>query len=164
VAHSESEFLIFGTQEIMATRGVFQLRKLTLNYCEVGGSSRAMREYIGDGHLVAWATARPHVQIEVKRRQNRHPYVHADYLTSTKKNIHQVSVKSVDSWRDVEFVLDKLANRSGRKVKKFLKPIITQTPSIQGIWTPFLNLQTEPNFSVKFIDTPEKPAAASESA
>ena len=65
----------------MATRGVFQLTKLRLNYCEVGGSSRAMRDYLGNGRLVAWAADHPHVEIEVKRRNGQHPFVQADYIT-----------------------------------------------------------------------------------
>ena len=147
----------------MATRGIFQLRKLTLKYCEVGGSSRAMRDYIGDGHLVKWATERQHISIEVVRQQNRHPVVHADYLTSSKKTPHQISVKSKDTWEDVELVLNQLANRSGRKIKKVSKSVITDTPSIQGVWTPFLNLQHEPAFKVEILDVPEK-ASAPESA
>lgn len=151
----------------MATRGVFQLQKLTLHYCEIGGSSRAIREYIGEGHLVAWATARPHIRVEVLRRQNRHPYVRADYLTNAKSNIHQISVKNLDSWEEVEAALDQLSNRSGRKIQKITKPIVTDTPSVQGIWTPFLNLQHEPAFDVQILEAPppapappERPAAA----
>ena len=146
----------------MATRGIFQLRKLTLKYCEVGGSSRGIREYIGDGHLVKWATEHPHVNIEVVRRQNRHPVVHADYLTSPSDTKHQISVKNKEAWEDVEAVLDQLANRSGRKIKKTTVPVVTDTPSIQGVWTPFLNLHLEPSFKVEFLDAPEMvPTSAS---
>jgi large subunit ribosomal protein L43 len=86
----------------MATRGILQCTKLLLHYCEVGGSSRAIREYIGNGHLVAWAAAHPHIEIEVNRRNGHHPYVQADYLTKQKTNIHQVSVKNVEKWKEVE--------------------------------------------------------------
>ena len=140
----------------MATRGIFQLRKLTLKYCEVGGSSRGIREYIGDGHLVKWATEHPHVNIEVVRRQNRHPVVHADYLTSPTETKHQISVKKKESWEDVDAILNQLANRSGRKIKKITMPVVTDTPSIQGVWTPFLNLQLESAFKVEILDAPEK--------
>jgi large subunit ribosomal protein L43 len=136
----------------MATRGVFQLSKLSLHYCEVGGSSRAMREYLGNGQLTAWASAHPHVAIEVKRRNGHHPYVHADYLTSSKKTLHQVSVKNYESWDQVEQVLEMLSNRSGRKITKITKPVLTDTPSIQGVWTPFLNLQHEPAFEIQIVE------------
>lgn len=135
----------------MATRGVFQLSKVTLHYCEVGGSSRAMREYIGNGQLASWATSHPHVSIEVKRRNGHHPYVHADYLTNSKSVLHQVSVKNYESWDLVEEVLVMLSNRSGRKISKIIKPVLTDTPSIQGVWTPFLNLQHEPAFRVEIV-------------
>lgn len=143
----------------MATRGVFQLKKLSIYYCEFGGSSRTIRQYIGDGHLIAWATDRPHINIEVIRRGNRHPYVHADYLTSTEKNSHQISVKNFDDVREIEAVLNQLANRSGRKISRITKNVLSDTPSIQGIWTPFLNLQHEEPFDVQFVDIPPVAAA-----
>ena len=128
----------------MATRGVFQLTKLVVHYCEHGGSSKTLRNYIGNGKLAAWATKHPHIDIEVKQRNGRHPFVHADYITnSDKTSLHQISVKNYERWEHVEEVLDVLSNRSGRKIKKITKQVLTDTPSIQGIWTPFLNLQLE---------------------
>lgn len=115
-----------------------------------------MREYIGDGHIVKWATDHPHVNIEVVRRQNRHPVVHAEYLTSPAETKHQISVKNKESWEDVEAVLNQLVNRSGRKIKKITTPVVTDTPSIQGVWTPFLNLHLESAFKVEILDAPEK--------
>lgn len=146
----------------MATRGVFQLRRLRLYYCEIGGSSRAMREYLGNGKLVEWATERPHIQIEVLRRNGNHPYIGADYLSNGKTQ-HQISVKNAESWEKVEDVMNQLANRSGRKIKKITKDVITQTPSIQGVWTPFLNLQHEPTFGIQIIDSAESNNAAAAS-
>jgi large subunit ribosomal protein L43 len=136
----------------MATRGIFQLTKLRLSYCEVGGSSRAMREYLGNGELSNWATTHPHVSIEVKRKNGHHPVVHADYLTNSQKILHQVTVKNYEKWEHVQEVLDMLSNRSGRKIVKITKPVLTDTPSVQGIWTPFLNLQLEPAFNVQIVE------------
>jgi hypothetical protein len=93
------------TCEKMATRGVYQLTKLNIYYCEIGGSSRALRDYIGNGQLVAWATKYPHVNIEVKRNNGYHPIIHADYVTNSKRILHQVSVKNYESWEHVEEVL-----------------------------------------------------------
>ena len=136
----------------MATRGIYQLTKLSLYYCEVGGSSRALREYIGNGQLVSWAERHPHVTIDVKRKNGHHPIVHADYLTNSKQILHQVSVKNYESWEYVEEVVQMLSNRSGRKITKITKPVLTDTPSVQGVWTPFLNLQHEPPFDVQIVD------------
>ena len=143
----------------MATRGVFQLTKLHINCCEHGGSSRALRNYIGNGKLAAWAAEHPHVEIHVVRRNGKHPFVEADYITNTNKktSCHQISVKNYESWKQIEGVLDTLSNRSGRKITKITKSVVTDTPSIQGIWTPFLNLhmQQDTPFQISFVDVPE---------
>lgn len=135
------------SQIAMATRGVFQLTRLRLCYCEHGGSSATLREYIGSGRLAAWAASQPHVEVDVKVRNNKHPFVEANYKTQAA--FHQVSVKNSPHWKDIQDVLDMLRNRSGRKITKITTPVLTDTPSIQGVWTPFLNLQHEPSFSVK---------------
>ena len=134
----------------MATRGVFQLQKLTLFYCEHGGSSKAVRDFLASGRLVSWATERPHLEIQVRVRNGKHPYVKADYLSSPNDNIHQICVKSNQARSpDMEMVLDQLYNRSGRKTKKFTKPVYTDTPSIQGVWTPSLNLHMTTKFPME---------------
>ena len=131
----------------MATRGVFQLTRLRLYYCEHGGSSATLREFIGSGRLADWAAAHSHVDIEVQVRNGKHPFVEADYKTQAAQ--HQVSVRNSPSLQDIQEVLDMLRNRSGRKLTKITTPVLTDTPSIQGVWTPFLNLQHEPSFPVK---------------
>lgn len=139
----------------MATRGVFQLKRLSVYYCEHGGSSRSIREFIANGRLSEWAAAHPHVDIHVNRRNGKHPYVHGDYKTAAA--VHQVSVKN-SSLNDIEDVLDMLHNRSGRKITKITKPVLTDTPSIQGVWTPFLNL-SDTEFAVS-IDDGDKATAS----
>jgi len=174
----------------MATRGVFQCQKLTLRYCEHGGSSRAVREYLASGRLVEWATERPTVEVRVKVANGKHPNLMADYLTKTVSNktalngvqsrpvIHQICLKSKgvvsagepemeasthERWwkHPVEAALDQLYNKSGRKMTKFTKPVYTQTPSIQGVWTPSLDLHLLPesdgggDFGLTIV-TPEK--------
>lgn len=136
----------------MATRGVFQLQKLSVYYCEVGGSSQAVRDYLASGQLVEWARVRPHVQIDVRVRNGHHPHVKADYLTQTKETKHQICLKSNKAKTpNVEGIFDLLSNRSGRKIKKLTKPIYTDTPSIQGIWTPALNLHLTPEFAMEIV-------------
>jgi len=132
----------------MATRGVFQLQKLRLYYCEHGGSSRAMRDYLGSGALVDWATEHPHVEIIVQPRNGHHPYINAAYKTQAVA--HQISVKNFDSPKDIAQVVDKLHNRSGRKIKKVKSNVVTATPSIQGVWSPMLDLRDKP-FSIRFV-------------
>lgn len=123
----------------MATRGVVQLSRLTLQYCEHGGSSRAVREYLARGRLAAWAALRPDTTVEVRVRNGHHPVVRGEYRSDVVQ--HQVSVKNYDSWRHVQDVCRMLADRSGRKITRITAPVLTDTPTVQGVWTPFLNLQ-----------------------
>jgi large subunit ribosomal protein L43 len=58
---------------------------------------------------------------------------------------HQVAVPNAADSREILDVLDMLRNRSGRKITKITTPVLTDTPSIQGIWTPFLHLDSLPN-------------------
>jgi hypothetical protein len=88
----------------MATRGIFQLTKLRLSYCEVGGSSRAIREYVGNGELAKFASLHPHIAIEVTQKNGHHPIVRADYLTNSKQILHQVTVKNYEKWEHVQEV------------------------------------------------------------
>lgn len=133
----------------MATRGVFQLAKLRINYCEVGGSSRFLREYIGTGRLSQWAASHPQVEIEVKVRNGKHPNLHAEYKTN-KSTKHQVCLKDYKTAKQIDGICDLMFNRSGRKIKKLTNPVVTDTPTIQGVWTPFLDMNTLPEFNVCF--------------
>mmetsp|Transcript_12192 Transcript_12192/g.19255 ORF Transcript_12192/g.19255 Transcript_12192/m.19255 type:complete len:137 (+) Transcript_12192:272-682(+) len=133
----------------MATRGVFQLNKLVINYCEHGGSSIAVRDYLASGKLVDWAKERPHLNINVRVRNGKHPYVQAHYESSPDVR-HQICIKSSDvNQPNIPKVLYQLYNRSGRKITKFTKPLYTDTPSVQGVWTPALNLHMTPEFPME---------------
>ena len=121
----------------MATRGIVQLKTLKLFYCEHGGSSRAVRDFISSGRIVTWATQNPKIQVEVKVRNGEHPFVEGEYISGKPK---QIGVKNENTKRIYE-VMDMLKNSSGRKMKRLNRPVLTQTPSIQGVWTPMLNLK-----------------------
>ena len=71
----------------MATRGVKQLTKLTINYCEHGGSSRSIREYISSSGIVDFATRNPTVSVIGNLRNGKHPNVNAEYKTGESKKI-----------------------------------------------------------------------------
>jgi large subunit ribosomal protein L43 len=124
-----------------------QLSKLRLVYCEHGGSSAAVREFIGSDKIINWAKEHPHVNVSVEVRNGHHPFVEGQYVSGKPKVI---TVKNETS-QELKKVMDMLYNSSGRKITKLRKPVITATPSIQGVWTPMLHLQDTP-FQVKFIE------------
>ncbi len=70
----------------------------------------------------------------MKPRNGHHPYIQGHYITGKDK---QICVKN-EPLRRIYEVLNMLNNSSGRKIKKLNNPVRTQTPSVQGIWTPYL--------------------------
>mmetsp|Transcript_18174 Transcript_18174/g.25858 ORF Transcript_18174/g.25858 Transcript_18174/m.25858 type:complete len:132 (-) Transcript_18174:139-534(-) len=130
----------------MATRGVKQLQELSVRYCEHGGSSSMIREFISSGRIVHFARENPTVTIIVKPRNGHHPFIKGHYLTGNDK---QICIKNEPIKRIYE-VIDMLNNSSGRKIKKIGSPIKTNTPSVQGIWTPMLDI-AERKFNVQFV-------------
>ena len=133
----------------MATRGVFQLQQLRLVYSEHGGSSRTVRDYISSGRIIEWARQHPTVQVEVRVRNGKHPLVEGSYRTGQPK---QTTLRNEPTER-IETVMDRMYNSSGRKLKKLTKPIVTQTPSVQGVWTPMLDLSAEKAFQIEFYNS-----------
>lgn len=95
----------------MATRGVFQLRKLTVLYCEYGGSSKGAREFIRH-QIVDFASKTPAAEVVTELRPGRHPYISADYETGENKAI---GIKNITPSEIMEYAMT-LRNSSGRKV------------------------------------------------
>ena len=124
----------------MATRGVKQLRKIELFFCEIGGSSNRARQYIKSGKIVEFANNNPSVEVSAKLRNGNHPFIKADYVSGFSK---QVCIKNEDLER-IEKVVTMLNDSSGRKIIKIGSPIKTDTPSVQGVWTPMLDIARKP--------------------
>lgn len=134
----------------MATRGIKQLVKLRVVFCEHGGSSTSVRDYISHGNIITFAKKNPTVEVIAQLRNGKHPYIKAEYRTGNSK---QVCVKN-ETIERIEDVVELLNNSSGRKITKITKPVRTQTPSVQGVWTPMLDIANEP-FSIKFVESSE---------
>lgn len=132
----------------MATRGVQQLQRLYIRYCEHGGSSASVREYLSSSrHLIAFATDNPDVKIIVKPRNGHHPHIEGHYVNGASK---QICVRSADEKR-IRTVFDMLRNTSGRKIVRLGGLAVRgDCASIQGVWTPMLNLG-EKKFDINIV-------------
>mmetsp|Transcript_32689 Transcript_32689/g.75247 ORF Transcript_32689/g.75247 Transcript_32689/m.75247 type:complete len:82 (-) Transcript_32689:1539-1784(-) len=69
----------------------------------------------------------------------QHPYVKGQYRSGFSK---QICVKNYNP-KEIIKAITMLNNSSGRKMTKFEKPVISRTPSVQGIWTPFLDISDQ---------------------
>lgn len=132
----------------MATRGIKQLQNLTIHYCEHGGSSAQIREFLLKGKILPFAQSNPTVTIATSLRNGHHPYIAASYKSGFDK---QICVKNEPKDR-IAKVLWMLNNSSGRKIVKLSGAgVKTDTPSVQGVWTPMLDIVNQP-FKIDIVD------------
>ena len=111
-------------------RGVPQLKKLTVRWCNWGGSSRGMIEFIQHG-LVPFAHENPSCEIVTELKRGRHPCLFAEYVRGFDK---AVGVKN-RSAEEISAVVAALRDSSGRKMKPMKKPVLSRARSVQGRWT-----------------------------
>ncbi|TMW55921.1 hypothetical protein Poli38472_008569 [Pythium oligandrum] len=126
----------------MATRGVWQLQKVTIRYCQHGGSSRHVRQMLADERFLNFVKENPQISFETEIKGARHPVLVGDYITNDQK---VVDVKN----QEIPFVmqmLERLRNTSGRKMTSMKRPVISKRQTIQGIWQPDLEF---PEFEIE---------------
>ncbi len=131
----------------MATHGQRQLLRLTLSYCEKGGSSRNIRDLFQSRAIVEFAEKHPDLEIKTQVRNGKHPYVKGDYRTGWDKVI---GVKNMSPDKVIKYC-EMLNNSSGRKLKAFTKNVYSEKPSVQGIWTPGIQEIRNATFAMKIV-------------
>eukprot|EP01121_Diplochlamys_sp_Union-15-3_P012199 TRINITY_DN3626_c0_g1_i3.p1 TRINITY_DN3626_c0_g1~~TRINITY_DN3626_c0_g1_i3.p1 ORF type:complete len:126 (+),score=17.04 TRINITY_DN3626_c0_g1_i3:69-446(+) len=116
----------------MATRGVWQLKKLIFTYDWWAGSSKGVREFLRGPTFEALKEKHPQYTYEVNMKTSRHPVVTAHYINGYTKTLSLRRAQTPE-------ILDRvnlLKNSFGRKPRSWNKRHITKRPSIQGLWTP----------------------------
>ncbi|KAI3652380.1 hypothetical protein MP228_002705 [Amoeboaphelidium protococcarum] len=108
------------------------LQKVVVQYCDLGGSSAGMREFILT-RLPQWAKKNPHVEVIVQPRPFHHPHLRATYDNGHTK---VVCVRN-QNIKDIGERLQHYVDSVGMPLLKPRKPVYSVTESIRGIWTPF---------------------------
>lgn len=121
-------------------RYVCQLQRITFKFCKSFGSSRGMRDFI-ENDLVDYARDNSGVVVYLQPRRHRTPVLDAEYLNGHKDyvNCHNYTREEV-----VKYV-DYLTHKSGFPVVRLRKFWHTDSPSIQGVWTPFTRMDPRVN-------------------
>lgn len=116
----------------MSRYGAWLLKKLKIRYCDWGGSSAGMRDFVASD-LPAFRAANPQIEIETVVRRNRHPVVEGTFANAA---IHPVDVKNLSA-RGVAQQVAWLRSGSGRRATARVPPRrqLNRTESIQGRWT-----------------------------
>lgn len=125
----------------MALRGVWQLKKLVVTFCDFSGSSRGAREFI-DSLLLAFKAKNPQLEVERQLERGCHPTLKGSYVN------HRDRVVGIKNQSSEEILLQATRLRSclGRKVIKLRTRVITHFPSVQGIWRPDMKYENKQGF------------------
>ncbi|CAL4913183.1 unnamed protein product [Urochloa decumbens] len=119
----------------MALRGVWQLQKLVVNYCDWGGSSRGIRAFM-EAHLPAFKEKNPHLEVVTELVRGQHPNLKGIYKNHNKR---VVCVRNLPP-DEILLQASRLRNSLGRKVVKLRTRHVTKRPSVQGTWTTDLKM------------------------
>ncbi|XP_015945914.1 uncharacterized protein LOC107470987 [Arachis duranensis] len=107
----------------MALRGVWQLQKLIVSYCNWGGSSRGIRAFM-ELELPVFKEKNPQLEVVTELIRGQHPHLKAFYKN---KNERVICVKNMDP-EDVLHHATRLRNALGRKVIKLRTRHVTNKP------------------------------------
>ena len=117
---------------------ILPLQKVTLQYCDIGGSSQAQREFITGGLLKQFAAQNPGVEVLVQPRPFRHPLIRAEYWNAHSRSL---CVRHLKSGKQVMQMMQEQVRdgSSGLSPLRPKSPVMSEavTESVRGIWTPF---------------------------
>ncbi|KAL4232313.1 39S ribosomal protein L43 [Mactra antiquata] len=128
-------------------RHVCQLQRVTLSLCKWSPGSAPAREFV-EQDMVDFTRQNPGIVFYLKPRRHRSPVLKAEYLNGYTEEIDltKLSREEINHW------LGLLKGRSGQQIVRLRKDFHTDTPSIQGVWNPFLFKDTE--LSIKDVRDP----------
>lgn len=116
-------------------RYICQLKRITLRFCKSSGSSRGIRDFI-ETDLISFAQDHPGTVVYLKPRRHKSPSFVAEYLNGQHEVVscHNFTSQEMVKW------LNLYTTRSGIPLTRYIKMWHTECPSIQGVWSPFTNM------------------------
>ncbi len=99
--------------------------------------------------LVTLAKNNDTILFKAEKKRAVHPFLRGIYANGNSKTI---CIKNLSKEEIHSYALD-LRNQVGRKVSTvgYKKPVISEKPTIQGLWDAQLDLHSIPKFNVKDI-------------
>ncbi|XP_077992490.1 large ribosomal subunit protein mL43-like [Glandiceps talaboti] len=122
-------------------RYVSQLQRITFQFCKMNGQSRGVRDFI-ENDLIDFSRKNPGTVVYVTPdKKYGEPNIVGEYLNG---NIRKIEVKKMTQ-EQIRDNVSLLRTQSGVDVVRMRKPMHTDNPTIQGLWTPFTNKHTHLN-------------------
>lgn len=114
----------------MSSGGKRQLQQIVLRYCDWGGSSKGMREFLR-AQVVDFCRANPDVAVETEVKRNRHPFIRGVYLNGREKTIDCPNRDVAWIAEKVRFLNEQVGDRAS---SRYSQPVYSSRPTIQGLW------------------------------
>ncbi len=65
---------------LMVSRGVHQLKHMRLYFCDQGGSSLGVRNFLKSQQIADFMNKNEHLKLEIYLRRGHHPYMSSTYI------------------------------------------------------------------------------------
>eukprot|EP01015_Nassula_variabilis_P018496 TRINITY_DN3019_c0_g1_i5.p1 TRINITY_DN3019_c0_g1~~TRINITY_DN3019_c0_g1_i5.p1 ORF type:complete len:174 (+),score=4.37 TRINITY_DN3019_c0_g1_i5:113-634(+) len=115
----------------MCTRGLFQLKKVSLYFCDMGGSSKGVRDFLKSDYLKEFLANNPQIQFNFYLKRGSHPGISATYVNGFIKDL---SLRN-KSHEDVLDDMLRVRNSFGRSALSHSgDKVYGSNKSIQGGW------------------------------
>ena len=115
----------------MVSRGVHQLKNMRLYFCDFGGSSLGVRDFLKSPQLVDFVSKNEHLNLEIFLRRGHHPYVSSTYVNGYVKDQPLRGMEEDHVLQEFQ----KFNNSFGRQALKHNSiKVTTSRRSVQGGW------------------------------
>ncbi|EGV62003.1 39S ribosomal protein L51, mitochondrial [Yamadazyma tenuis] len=105
--------------------------KVTIQYCNWGGSSKSIRDLLSTGSINKFASENLNIFVEVVKKSG-HPVLKFDY-SHDKQDSVEVRNKTTT---EVLKLLSDYSQRSGNELFKYNHKVLSNNESVRGVWSP----------------------------
>ncbi|KHN85790.1 39S ribosomal protein L43, mitochondrial [Toxocara canis] len=129
------------------TRYIPQAHRITLRFCKQSESSLGMRNFI-ENSVRRFAQQNPSIVVYILPIRNSTPTLRAEYGNGRMAHVNATNFSA----EQVAQHMNLLRTRSGLPVVRLESRQTAAVTSVQGMWNPLLNIDTEQNIA----DLPQK--------
>lgn len=116
--------------------------KITIQYCNWGGSSRGVRQVLSEGSINKFALNNSNVAIEILKKSG-HPNLKFNYNND---RVTEVDVRNMDG-NKVLSTLKEYVQRSGNDLFKYNHKVMSNNESVRGVWSP-MHVHKQDRFNI----------------
>ena len=70
----------------MSVRGIQQLKNIKLYFCDFGGSSQGVRDFLKSTSAKEFLDKNPNISLDIYMKRNHHPYMSSTYINGYVKD------------------------------------------------------------------------------